>query len=188
MQATPALWRLLLAAGFRAHEGFKMLCGGEPLSRELADDLLAHGGELWNMYGPTETTIWSSCAKIDRGADPIMVGTPIANTQFYVLDRAERPVPLESLGELHIAGEGVALGYVNAPELEAQRFVPNPFTTDRASGAERMYRTGDLARLNANGQVEILGRLDHQIKLRGFPNRTRRNRGRSFASALRCPK
>ena len=133
MQATPALWRLLLAAGFRAHEGFKMLCGGEPLSRELANDLLAHGGDLWNMYGPTETTIWSSCAKIERSAEPITVGTPIANTQFYVLDRAGRPLPLEALGELHIAGDGVALGYVNPPELEAQRFVPNPFLRMRAA-------------------------------------------------------
>src|SRR5262249_32373246 len=133
----------------------------------LANELLAWGAELWNMYGPTETTIWSSCGKIQRGDEPITVGAPIANTQFYVLGHMGGPVPIEALGELHIAGDGVALGYVNAPELEAQRFVRNPFA-GTGNPASRVYRTGDVARVNANGQVEILGRLDHQIKLRGF--------------------
>jgi amino acid adenylation domain-containing protein len=162
MQATPALWGLLLAAGFRSHAGFTMLCGGEALPRELANQLVAGGGELWNVYGPTETTIWSSCAKIDGGDEPIAVGTPIANTQLHVLDRNERPVPVGVAGQLHIAGDGVARGYVNRPELTAERFAANPF------GAGRMYRTGDLARIAPDGLVYVLGRIDHQVKLRGF--------------------
>ena len=126
MQATPALWRCCSKRGFRSHAGFKMLCGGEALPRELADRLLAGGGELWNMYGPTETTIWSSCVKIEPGDDAITVGRPIANTQFYVLDSNDQPVPLGVAGQLHIAGDGVALGYVGRPELTAERFVAEP--------------------------------------------------------------
>jgi amino acid adenylation domain-containing protein len=162
MQATPALWQVLLAAGFRSHAGLTMLCGGEALPRELANRLLAGGGELWNVYGPTETTIWSSCAKIEIGDESISVGTPIANTQFYVLDRADRPVPVGSVGQLHIAGDGVARGYVNQPELTDRKFVPNPF------GTGRMYRTGDVARVVPDGRVQVLGRIDHQVKLHGF--------------------
>ncbi|HEY5339568.1 MAG TPA: amino acid adenylation domain-containing protein, partial [Candidatus Aquilonibacter sp.] len=162
MQATPSLWNVLLESGFRSHQTFAMLCGGEPLSRELANRLLADGGALWNVYGPTETTIWSSCAKIEPGDEPISVGAPIANTQFYILDRNDRPVPVGVAGQLHIAGDGVARGYVGRPALTSEKFVANPF------GKGRMYRTGDLARVTADGQVQILGRLDHQIKLRGF--------------------
>ncbi|HEX8805874.1 MAG TPA: aminotransferase class III-fold pyridoxal phosphate-dependent enzyme, partial [Candidatus Aquilonibacter sp.] len=112
MQATPSLWSALLEAGFRSYAGFKMLCGGEALSRTLANRLLSGGGELWNVYGPTETTIWSSCAKIEFGDDAITIGRPIANTQFYVLDRNDQPVPLGLAGHLHIGGDGIALGYV----------------------------------------------------------------------------
>ncbi len=162
MQATPSLWSVLLESGFRSNAGFTMLCGGEALSRELADRLLAGGGALWNVYGPTETTIWSSCAKIEQGDEAITIGTPIANTQFYVLDRNDQPVPVGIVGQLHIAGDGVARGYVKRPELNAEKFIPNPF------GNGRVYRTGDLARVRADGHIEIVGRLDHQIKLRGF--------------------
>jgi amino acid adenylation domain-containing protein len=162
MQATPAGWRLLLEAGYRAKPGFRMLCGGEALPRELANRLLEGAGELWNMYGPTETTIWSSCIQIFRGDEPISIGAPIANTQFYVLDRNDEPVPSGVPGQLHIAGDGVARGYYKRPELTAEKFLPNPFATGR------MYRTGDLARWLTKGGVEVLGRIDHQIKLRGF--------------------
>ena len=162
MQATPATWRMLLEAGFRAKAGFKMLCGGEALPRELANRLLTGPGTLWNMYGPTETTIWSSCSQITGGDAPIAVGKPIANTQFYVLDRHDQPVAQSVPGQLHIGGDGVARGYHKRPELTAERFVKNPFE------AGRMYRTGDLAKWLPNGQLQVLGRLDHQIKLRGF--------------------
>ena len=162
MQATPATWRMLLEAGFNAKPGFKMLCGGEALPRELANRLLAGSGTLWNMYGPTETTIWSSCAQVTAGDSPITVGKPIANTQFYVLDRHDQPVAHGVPGQLHIGGDGVARGYHKRPELTAERFVVNPFE------AGRMYRTGDLAKWQPNGQLQVLGRMDHQIKLRGF--------------------
>jgi amino acid adenylation domain-containing protein len=162
MQATPASWRLLLEAGFRASSGFKMLCGGEALPRELADRLLQGAGQLWNMYGPTETTIWSSCSRILAGDEPITVGGPIANTQFYVLDHNDQPLPVGVPGQLHIGGDGVARGYYQRTELTAEKFLANPFTSGR------LYRTGDLARWLPGGGLQILGRMDHQIKLRGF--------------------
>jgi amino acid adenylation domain-containing protein len=162
MQATPANWRLLLEAGFRAQPGFKILCGGEALPRDLANRLLEGAGELWNMYGPTETTIWSSCARIQSGTDPIAVGGPIANTQFYVLDNNDQPMPVGAPGQLHIGGEGLARGYYKRDELTKEKFIPNPFA------AGRLYRTGDLARWRPDGGLQVLGRIDHQIKLRGY--------------------
>jgi len=163
MQATPATWRLLLEAGFESHPGLRMLCGGEKWSRGLADELLRGGGELWNMYGPTETTIWSSIARILPGAAPITIGTPIAGTTFHVLDRHNQLSPVGVPGELHIAGSGLARGYRGDPARTAARFVANPF-----SGVGRMFRTGDAALLTPDGEVALLGRLDLQIKLRGF--------------------
>jgi amino acid adenylation domain-containing protein len=162
MQATPATWRMLLEAGFQAKPGFKMLCGGEALPRELANRLLSGAGTLWNLYGPTETTIWSSYTQITAGDSPITVGKPIANTQFYVLDRHDQLVAQGVPGQLHIGGDGVARGYHKRPELTTERFVKNPFETGR------MYRTGDLAKWLPNGQIQVLGRMDHQVKLRGF--------------------
>jgi amino acid adenylation domain-containing protein len=162
MQATPATWRLLLEAGFRAPSGFRMLCGGEALPRELADRLLAHEGELWNMYGPTETTIWSSCSRIHADGRPITVGGPIANTQFYVLDHNDQPTAPGVPGQLHIGGVGLARGYHERPELTAEKFLANPFAPGR------IYRTGDLARWLPDGTLQVLGRIDHQVKVRGF--------------------
>jgi amino acid adenylation domain-containing protein len=162
MQATPATWRLLLEAGFRAPYGFKMLCGGEALPRDLANRLLDGGGDLWNMYGPTETTIWSSCVAVYSGDEAITIGRPIDNTQFYILDSYDQPLPVGRPGQLHIGGDGVARGYVGQPELTAEKFVPNPFH------GGRMYRTGDLARLLPSGEVVVVGRMDNQVKLRGF--------------------
>ncbi len=164
MQATPATWSLLLEAGFQSRPGFRMLCGGEKWSRGLADRLLAGGGTLWNMYGPTETTIWSSVARVTPGTGDIEIGTPIANTRLHVLGPDDEPVAPGVTGELHIAGAGVARGYRGDPARTAARFVPDPF----AGGAERMFRTGDAARRMADGRILLLGRLDLQVKLRGF--------------------
>ena len=165
MQATPASWRLLLEAGFESHSGFKMLCGGEKWPRELADSLLRGGGALWNMYGPTETTVWSSVSRILPGAAPITIGAPVANTRLYVLDEHDMPAPIGVPGQLHIAGAGLARGYRNDPARTAERFVADPFAANEGG---RMFRTGDAARQMPNGEITLLGRLDLQIKLRGF--------------------
>ncbi|HLE84841.1 MAG TPA: amino acid adenylation domain-containing protein, partial [Thermoanaerobaculia bacterium] len=165
MQATPATWRLLLDAGWPGPPPAKLLCGGEALPRELADRLLAKGVELWNMYGPTEATIWSSVLQVAAGAEAVPVGGPIANTGLYVLDAALRPVPVGVPGELAIGGLGLARGYLGRPELTAERFLPDPFT--RREGG-RMYRTGDLVHWRPDGTLAFLGRIDHQVKVRGF--------------------
>jgi amino acid adenylation domain-containing protein len=162
LQATPLTWRLLIDAGWLDPQ-LKMLCGGEALPRQLAEQLLARGGELWNMYGPTETTVWSSALKITSGSGPILLGAPIANTYFRILDDRQQPVPPGEPGELYIGGDSVALGYLNQPELTARKFLPDP-----AAPGARLYRTGDLVRTHAqHACLEFLGRADTQIKLRG---------------------
>ncbi|MEM9087124.1 MAG: amino acid adenylation domain-containing protein [Cyanobacteria bacterium P01_F01_bin.53] len=165
MQATPATWRLLLNAGWEGPE-LKMLCGGEALDFALAEQLLACGKELWNLYGPTETTIWSGALKIDeqilqQGSIPM--GAPIANTQFYILDDQQRQVPMGVAGELCIGGAGLSEGYWNRPDLTAERFIAHPLTP-----SEILYKTGDRVRYREDGTFDYLGRLDNQIKLRGF--------------------
>lgn len=162
MQATPAGWQLLLEADFVPGPGFKALVGGEALPRQLADRLLQGGAELWNMYGPTETTIWSSCRRVQADGAAIGVGGPIDNTRFHILDGHDQPVPIGVPGQLHIGGDGVAHGYHLRPELTAERFIRDPFA------AGRLYRTGDLARLLPGGEVRVLGRMDFQVKLRGY--------------------
>src|SRR5262249_5168600 len=138
MQATPATWLMLLDAGWPEPGPAKALCGGEALPRPLANRLLDRTGSLWNMYGPTETTIWSAVHRGERGAGPVSIGHPIDNTQTYVLDEHFEPVPTGVTGELLIGGDGVAQGYLGRPALTAERFVPDPFG---ASGG-RLYRTG----------------------------------------------
>jgi amino acid adenylation domain-containing protein len=165
MQATPATWRLLLAAGWNGQRDFKAMCGGEALPRQLAEQLLERCGTLWNLYGPTETTVWSSCARIASGAASIPVGRPIANTSVWVLNEQQMVCPVDVPGELWIGGEGVAIGYLHRPELTAERFVPDPFSEVAGS---RMYRTGDRGRWRANGVLELAGRQDFQVKVRGF--------------------
>jgi amino acid adenylation domain-containing protein len=170
LQSTPAGWRMLRAAGWPSaplHQfkgQFKGLCGGEALQPDLAQDLNTLGVELWNMYGPTETTIWSAAARV-TGATPDVSGA-IAATQLYVLDAGLRPVAANVPGELYLGGVGLARGYAGRAALTAERFVADPFD-ETASGA-RLYRTGDLVRWRANGRLEFLGRLDHQVKIRGF--------------------
>ena len=165
LQATPATWRMLLDGGWAGSAGLSMLCGGEALSRSLADRLLGKGKVLWNLYGPTETTIWSSAGKVEAGDAPIAIGGPIDNTRLMVLDARMRPVPVGVTGELFIGGAGVARGYLHRPGLTAERFAPDPF--GKAPGA-RVYRSGDLARWRADGALECLGRVDQQVKVRGF--------------------
>lgn len=165
MQATPATWRLLLEAGWRGADSFKILCGGEALPRDLANELVGRCGSLWNMYGPTETTIWSSVCKITSTAGPVFLGKPIANTQFYILDSNLQLLPVGVAGELHIGGDGLARGYFNQPVLTAGKFISNPLA---GSAPAKLYKTGDLVRRLEDGNIEFLGRLDNQVKLRGF--------------------
>src|SRR5262249_26325580 len=140
MQATPATWRLLISAGWTGSRNLTMLCGGEALPRELANQLLNKGAALWNMYGPTETTIWSALHQVEAGEGSVPIGRPIANREMYVLDDHLQPVPVGVAGELYIGGLGLARGYRNRPELTAEKFIPHSFS--RAAGA-RLYRTGD---------------------------------------------
>ena len=165
MQATPATWKLLIDSGWNEPLDLKILCGGEALDRLLADQLIERSRELWNMFGPTETTIWSSVCRIKPGGDPISLGAPIANTQFYVLDDQLQPVPIGIPGELFIGGVGLARGYRGQPQLTAEKFVRDPFSGDPRA---RLYRTGDLVRYRSDGALLFLGRIDHQVKLRGF--------------------
>jgi amino acid adenylation domain-containing protein len=165
MQATPSTWKLFLESGWPGKANLNILCGGEALSRELAEQLVPRAGSVWNMYGPTETTVWSSLHQVTSSAGLIPIGRPIANTQMYVLDRNMQPVPVGVIGELYIGGDGLARGYRNRSELTAEKFIPNPF--DCQPGA-RLYKTGDAARYRADGNIECLWRLDHQVKVRGF--------------------
>ncbi|WP_405465984.1 amino acid adenylation domain-containing protein [Streptomyces anulatus] len=162
MQATPSLWRVLADAAPDALGGLRALSGGEPLPADLADVLARHANGLVNLYGPTETTIWSTAAVLGRGAPP-HVGRPVRRTRAYVLDRTLAPAPIGVTGELHLAGDGVADGYLGRPALTAERFVADPY----GAPGDRMYRTGDLARFRDDGTLEVLGRADHQVKIRG---------------------
>jgi surfactin family lipopeptide synthetase A len=177
MQATPTTWQMLIDSEWKGRRGLVALCGGEALRPQLADALLDRTAALWNMYGPTETTVWSTVAAIERGS-PVTIGRPIANTHAYILDPSRQPVPAGVAGEIAIGGDGVALGYLNRPDLTAERFVPDPF----APGA-LMYLTGDQARYLPDGRIEHLGRLDHQIKIRGF----RVELGEIEAALAACP-
>ncbi|MEU8825292.1 amino acid adenylation domain-containing protein [Streptomyces sp. NPDC048636] len=166
MQATPATWRMLLDAGWPGRTDAPMprvLCGGEALTTDLAGRLLSCGAQLWNLYGPTETTIWSSVKRV-RPGEPVTLGRPIANTAFHVVDRRLRPVPTGVPGELLIGGAGVAQGYLHRPELTAERFLPDAYGGTDGT----VYRTGDLVRRRPDGELDYLGRLDNQVKLHGY--------------------
>ncbi|MGE3510010.1 MAG: amino acid adenylation domain-containing protein [Vicinamibacterales bacterium] len=161
IQATPALWSLLIANGWQPRPGLTALSGGEPLTRDLAAALTRTGARLWNMYGPTETTVWSSLWPVTSDG-PILIGDPIDRTTMHVVTEALEEVPVGTIGELCIGGAGLTRGYRNRPELTRDRFVTLP----NADGS-RVYRTGDLARRRHDGGLEYLGRIDHQLKVGG---------------------
>lgn len=163
VDATPATWRLLLAAGWVGTPGLTAICTGEAMPSDLAVSLTERAERVWNGYGPTETTVWSSFYEVPRNSKRVLIGRPIANTALYVLGANLEPVPIGVSGELYIGGDGVTLGYHNRPDLTDERFVADPFRP----GA-RMYKTGDVARFLPDGNLECLGRNDDQVKLRGY--------------------
>lgn len=163
MQATPSTWRMLIEAGWSGSDcDLKVWCGGEALPTGLADELSKRSDSVWNLYGPTETTVWSSVGRVGEHR-PVTIGSPIRNTQFYVLDRRMRRVPIGVAGELYIGGDGLSKGYLGRQELSREKFVPNPFE----SSGGKLYRTGDEVRRRDDGEIEYLGRLDFQVKVRG---------------------
>jgi nonribosomal peptide synthetase DhbF len=164
LQATPATWRMLLDAGWEGDPNLRAFCGGEALSQSLAQDLLPRVKELWNLYGPTETTIWSTAARIEVN-QPISIGAPIDNTRVYIVDSEGQICPIGIVGEIWIAGDGVAQGYQNLPELTSERFQHDPFAK---VAYERLYKTGDRGAWGADGQLYHYGRSDNQLKIRGF--------------------
>src|SRR5581483_9755805 len=164
LQATPTTWRMLLSSGWSGKPDLLALCGGETLAPDLAQQLLSRCKTVWNMYGPTETTIWSTSSQI-IDAHAITLGHPIANTQTYVLDTALRPVPVGVEGQLYLGGLGLSRGYMKQPALTAERFIPDPFGQEPGS---RLYLTGDRVRYRTDGCLEYRGRIDFQVKIRGF--------------------
>jgi amino acid adenylation domain-containing protein len=180
LQATPASWRLLLASGWAGSRSLKALCGGEALPADLAAALLDRTAELWNMYGPTETTIWSTAGRVSDATETITIGRPIANTQIFVLETSGRLAPAGVIGELCIGGEGVARGYRKRPELTSEKFVSAALPDGRTV---RLYRTGDLARFRSDGSLEVAGRRDFQVKVRGY----RVELGEIEAVLMSCP-
>jgi amino acid adenylation domain-containing protein len=165
MQATPQTWRLLESGG-GVPAGLRLrLCGGEPLTPGLAAPLMAPDVTLWNLYGPTETTVWSAAGVVTSAAGAAAIGPPIERTRIYVLDDSHMPVPVGVIGEVWVAGRGVARGYFGRPRLTAASFRPDPWSTEPGA---RMYRTGDLGRWLEGEGLELIGRSDHQVKIRGF--------------------
>jgi amino acid adenylation domain-containing protein len=178
MQSTPATWQMLLGCGLSTNYRFKqILSGGEALPRRLSQQLLAVSDEVWNVYGPTETTIWSTAYKVNSAKRTLRertsavqtslepIGTAIANTELYILDANLQPVADGAYGELHIGGIGLARGYLNRPELTAEKFIPHPF---RKEPGARLYKTGDWVFCRSDGNLEYAERIDQQVKIRGF--------------------
>jgi amino acid adenylation domain-containing protein len=161
MQATPSTWRMLLTSGWQGDPKLKVLCGGERLTSELADQLCVYAAEVWNLYGPTETTIWSTCTRVTQGEPPTL-GRAIDNTQLLVVDDLLLPVPAGSVGQLLIGGAGVSRGYVSDEKLTSRRFITLPHSAER-----RWYQTGDLVRADEDGELHFIGTRDGQVKVRG---------------------
>ncbi len=169
MSATPATWQMLMNAKWSGCRDLKIISTGDRLSPELAAQLLPKGGSLWNLYGPTEITVWATIHRVQSADATIPIGRTISNTQAYILDENQTPVAVGEVGELHIGGIGVARGYLNRPELTAKKFIPSPFAQDAdLEEGDRLYKTGDLARYHTDGTIECLGRIDHQVKIRGY--------------------
>ncbi|HLX91432.1 MAG TPA: amino acid adenylation domain-containing protein, partial [Puia sp.] len=165
IQATPSTYKIMLDAGWQVKFQLKILCCGEPMSNDLATKLISRCGELFNMYGPTETTIYSSGTRITSGAELITIGKPIANTQLYILDERLNHASIGAVGEIYIGGDGVARGYLNRDDLNKEKFVSDPFASRESA---KMYRTGDLGRFLEDGNIHCLGRIDQQVKIRGY--------------------
>ena len=164
LQATPAGWQVLLEAGWEGQAGLKMLTGGAPLTWILAQRLLERGAGLWNLYGPTETTVYATGKRIHKDTK-ITVGRPLANCTAYVLDEHQQRLPIGAIGELFLGGVCVGVGYLNRPELTSEKFLADPFSSEPGA---RLYRSGDLARMLPTGEIDVLGRADNQVKLRGY--------------------
>ncbi len=165
MQATPVTWRILIESGWAGCANLTILCGGDRLDRDLANKLIARSSSLWNMYGPTETTIWSTADKLSLGDELVTIGRPLSNTEIYILDKEGQPQTIGDIGEICIGGAGLARGYVNDAQLTRRCFINAHVGT---AGSIRLYRTGDLGRWNENGKLEFHGRIDHQVKINGF--------------------
>jgi amino acid adenylation domain-containing protein len=165
MQATPATWRMMIDSGWSKHYQLKVLCGGEALAKDLADKLLAQCDSLWNVYGPTETTIWSTLKQVSKHDEVLSIGHPIANTQIYILNEDNQLVAPGTIGEICIGGEGVAAGYLNHPALTNERFINDNFSP---VPGQKLYKTGDLGKFLDNGEIVCLGRIDQQVKIRGY--------------------
>ncbi|KGJ86782.1 non-ribosomal peptide synthetase [Colwellia psychrerythraea] len=169
MQATPSTWKILVENNWQPEHKIKVLCGGEVLTEQLKNALLKrHNIELWNMYGPTETCVWSATAQMSL-ARTVDIGAPVGNTSFYLLDDKLKLVPHGLPGELHIGGVGLARGYLNRADLTAEKFIENPFyDKDNCNSSERLYKTGDFVQRLPDGKLKFLSRIDHQVKIRGF--------------------
>lgn len=163
MQATPSTYKMMLNSGWEHRANMKVLCCGEPMSKELANKLVPRCASLWNMYGPTETTIYSTGKRILETDEIITIGKPINNTQVYIVDEQFNMVPEGTIGEICICGDGLARGYLNRPDLTSEKFIPHPF-----HASKKMYRTGDLGKFLKQGEILCLGRIDNQVKIRGY--------------------
>ena len=165
MQATPYTWRIMLEAGWNENTPIKVICGGEALPLELAGRIIPRATSLWNVYGPTETTVWSTIKQVKAADKVISIGRPIDNTSIYILDKYLKPLAPGVAGEIYIGGDGIAKGYLNRPELTAEKFVADPFAKQPEN---KMYRTGDMGKFLEDGEIECLGRADAQVKIRGY--------------------
>lgn len=163
IQATPSFYQMLFNADWHGDRGIKVLCGGDLLSEALAEKLLNNSLEVWNMYGPTETTIWSSIKKIEHPKEASNIGKPINNTQFYILDEFLSPKPIGMSGAIYISGDGLAKGYYKNEALTKEKFIKNPF-----DAISLLYETGDVGKWNDKEEIEFLGRNDNQVKIRGY--------------------
>ncbi|MBC7873088.1 MAG: amino acid adenylation domain-containing protein, partial [Ferruginibacter sp.] len=163
MQGTPSTWQILLDGGWKNQESVKILVGGEPVNEAIKESLTSFG-EVWNVYGPTETTIWSTIKKLETG-QKVSIGKPVANTGIYILSKGHKLCPVGIAGEICITGDGLARGYLNRSDLTIEKFVSHPFSEEKGA---RMYKTGDLGRWLPDGNLECLGRIDDQVKIRGY--------------------
>jgi amino acid adenylation domain-containing protein len=162
-QATPSGWRILTESGWKGSEKLTGLCGGEAFPRDLAEKLIPRLKAIYNVYGPTEATVWATYHKVTSPEDHKLIGLPLENYSIHILDEKLKPVPAGEIGDLYIGGQSLALGYMNRPDLTSERFLPSPFVR-----GERIYNTGDRARFVEGGVIEYISRADDQVKIRGY--------------------